>query len=321
MSPRFLKTYKYLVFTVLFLVALGGSVRAMNAGLACPDWPLCFGDVIPDYHPQVYFEFIHRVVAGLVSIAVVVLNIQILRSPRMSGSVKKLCWFSWALLITQVIMGGLTVLMQLHEKVVALHLGLGTGFFATLLLIYLTAKKESGEPNSSVSKAWAEIGEHGRSLAVVATVLAAAVYGQIILGGLVASHYAALVCPEFPLCHGQWIPTLQGPIGLQVIHRLGAYTLFALGLAYMIFVFLKTRHPFWRQNAMYFMAGLLLQVCIGVANVLLKTPPLITVLHLAVGTALLGIAVRMAFMSNQNQRRAEALNTTLGSTLPFSVLS
>ena len=60
--------FKWLVVATFALIALGGSVRVMNAGLACPDWPLCFGDVIPDYHPQVYFEFIHRVLAGLVSI-------------------------------------------------------------------------------------------------------------------------------------------------------------------------------------------------------------------------------------------------------------
>ena len=45
---------------LLAVIALGVLTRAMDAGLACPDWPLCFGDVIPDYHPQVYLEFIHR---------------------------------------------------------------------------------------------------------------------------------------------------------------------------------------------------------------------------------------------------------------------
>ena len=51
----------------------------------------------------------------------------------------------------------------------------------------------------------------------------AAVYGQILLGGLVASNYAALACTEFPKCQGQWFPDLVGPVGIHMIHRFGAY--------------------------------------------------------------------------------------------------
>jgi heme A synthase len=39
MSDKFLRYYKYLIIEVLFLIALGGAVRTMDAGLACPDWP------------------------------------------------------------------------------------------------------------------------------------------------------------------------------------------------------------------------------------------------------------------------------------------
>jgi heme a synthase len=291
MSKNFLKEYRFLVIAVLALIALGGSVRAMNAGLACPDWPLCYGDIIPDYHPQVYFEFIHRALAGLISLTILFLNIVVLRSKAVGAAVKWLCIFSWVLLLSQVVMGGLTVLLQLKENIVAIHLGLGTGLFATLLLIYLSLKKQSEFDEY--------VGERieGKKLGVFPVVLAFAVYIQLLLGGLVASHYAALVCPDFPLCHGKFIPTLQGQIGLQVIHRLGAYTLFVIGLSYLIFVFRRTKNNFWRLNARYFFSGLLLQVCIGIANVLFRTPPLITVLHLAVGTILLGLAVRMAFVA------------------------
>ena len=62
------KWYAALCTEIFILIALGGGVRAMDAGLACPDWPLCFGDYIPDYHPQDFLEFIHRALAGLVGI-------------------------------------------------------------------------------------------------------------------------------------------------------------------------------------------------------------------------------------------------------------
>jgi cytochrome c oxidase assembly protein subunit 15 len=265
-----------LLVSVFGLIALGGSVRIMNAGLACPDWPLCFGDIIPDYHPQVYFEFIHRVVAGLVTIMVLTLQFLLFRS-RAPRSVKWLGAGTLLLLASQIIMGGLTVLLQLHSKVVAAHLGMGTGFFALLVWEYLSLSKAGSI--SGVSK----------NLKIWAGFLMGALYGQILLGGLVASHFASLVCTDFPTCHGQWFPTFSGIIGLHVIHRLGAYTIFALALANLIVMW---RKPQLRNISGWIFALICMQVGIGIANVLLFTPPLIAVAHLATATAILGLMTR-----------------------------
>jgi cytochrome c oxidase assembly protein subunit 15 len=282
MSTQWLRSYKILCYGIFFLVALGGSVRAMNAGLACPDWPLCFGDVIPDYHPEVYFEFIHRALAGVIGIVSVILNIKLIRHMSAKRSEKIVAAAAIVLLLAQVVMGGLTVLLQLHAKIVALHLGMGTGFFALSVWIYLSQKYRQRFPGGADShKAkWA------------GWVLLSSIYGQIILGGLVASHYAALVCTEFPKCQGEWIPTFNGIIGLHVIHRLGAYLLTAIVIGYVIFIYRRVSCLTTRYWAKLTLVLLLVQVSIGIANVLLFTPPLITVLHLAAGTALLGVATR-----------------------------
>ncbi len=295
-DARFLKAYKYLIWTTLALIALGGGVRAMDAGLACPDWPLCFGAIIPDYHPQVYAEFLHRALAGLVAIATVSLNWFLIRSPKVSKGLKALCWFSLVLLMAQVVMGGLTVLLQLQAKIVTTHLALGTGFLATLLWIYFSVR-----PQGSTQERQTFAPSQG--LKIMSLVALAAVYGQILLGGLVASNYAAHVCPSFPLCHGQWVPTLQGAIGLQVIHRLGAYTLTLIILALLVWVWRELRDkedPLSREFkawSRWLLVALLVQMGIGIANVLLFTPPLITVLHLTFGAVLLGLALRMVYMS------------------------
>lgn len=275
-----------LVVEVFALIALGGSVRLMNAGLACPDWPLCFGDVIPDYHPQVYFEFIHRAMAGLVSMTTAVLVFVLLRSsaPRV---VKRVAVGAVVLLLTQVVFGGLTVLLQLHAKVVAAHLGMGVGFFSLLLWIYLSVKR-AGEPVMPIAR-WASR---------LSVALLIAVYGQILLGGLVASHYASLVCTDFPTCHGQWFPTFSGIIGLHVIHRLGAYTLFTFILVSWL-ALRKSGNPRLKMLGGWMFALVCLQVCIGIANVVLLTPPLIAVAHLSVGTAVLSVAVRLLFETNR----------------------
>lgn len=271
------RAFGYLVASVFALVALGGSVRIMNAGLACPDWPLCFGNVIPDYHPQVYFEFIHRVVAGIVSIATISLMTILFRS-KSPRALKVLGAIALGWLATQVVFGGLTVLLQLHSKVVAGHLALGTGFFAILLWMYLILKGEPALPVTSRVRWWSRF-------------LGVAVYGQIILGGLVASHFASLVCTDFPKCQGEWFPTFSGIIGLHLIHRLGAYTIAVLAIANFI-VLRKSGVERLRRLGAGTMAMVVTQIGIGIANVLLFTPPLIAVLHLATGTAILSMMVR-----------------------------
>ncbi len=276
----FVPTFGWLVAAVFALIALGGSVRVMNAGLACPDWPLCFGDIIPDYHPQVYFEFLHRVLAGLVSIAAVSLNFILWRS-KAPQALKWIGIGSLVLLLTQVVFGGLTVLLQLHSKVVAAHLGMGTGFFAILLWMYLSLKPvdEPGVKLPSWTMEWSMF-------------TLAAIFGQIILGGLVASHYAALACTDFPTCNGAWFPTFSGVIGLHIIHRLGAYFVFVVAAVNLFLMVKKTGSARLRKIGIGNFAMVLTQVGIGIANVLLHTPPLIAVVHLAMATAVLAMAVR-----------------------------
>jgi heme a synthase len=280
MTDSFFRTFRVLLVMVFALISLGAAVRAMNAGLACPDWPLCFGDVIPDYHPQVYFEFIHRALAGLVALLSVTLLVVVLRKGSAQPKrVRGLCFFALGLLALQVIMGGLTVLLQLHEGVVAAHLSLGTGFFAVLVWIYFSLRLEL--PDGALG----HIPGQGRWYSSGAIL---AVYLQIILGGFVASHYAALACTDFPLCLGQWVPTLKGVVGLQVLHRFGAYSLALVLLCYVIYLRRSQTDPEVRKWSMILFSLLLTQIVIGIGNVLLHRPPIVTVLHLAVGTAILG---------------------------------
>jgi len=271
------------------LIALGGTVRTMNAGLSCPDWPLCFGKYIPDYDPKVYFEFIHRVLAGLVSIVTLVLGILIFRSSQISKSLKRLMLFTWVLLITQVIMGGLTVLKLLNFGIVTTHLALGSAFFGTMIWIYMRLAD---------SKEKVDVPKGFRILAMAITAI---VYCQILLGGMVSSNYAGLACPDFPLCFGEWIPTLSGPRGIQVIHRFGAYTTF-LSIYVMFFAFKLKDKKSWSnrsllQTTRVMTSLVLMQLVLGMSNIIFKMPPIISILHLAVAVSLLGMALRVVYLS------------------------
>lgn len=282
LGNNFFKTYKLLLVMVFFLVCLGAAVRAMNAGLSCPDWPLCFGDFIPDFHPQVYFEFIHRVLAGLVGILASVLMIIVIRNKSVPVQLRALSITAIFLLLLQIIMGGLTVLLQLHEEVVAAHLSLGTGFFGVLIWIYFSLRYNSYAGPQLKLPRFGKLFAYGSI---------AAVYMQIVLGGLVASHYAALVCPDFPTCHGQWIPTLKGIIGLHVIHRLGAYALTIVLVSYAIYLLINITDKVLKRSAWALMFLICLQIGIGISNVVFLRPPIITVLHLGAGTALLALCI------------------------------
>lgn len=284
----FTKAYRILILTVLGLIILGGSVRVMNAGLACPDWPLCFGQLIPDFHPQVYFEFIHRALAGAIGLAILFLHVLLLKNSKVPLKIKVWALISLVLLGTQVVLGGQTVLMLLKASIVAAHLAMGTALFASLVWIYQSVNLPS---QSSIKSQ--EFGLVNKCF-----MLLVAVYMQIILGGLVASNYAANACPgEFPTCYGKLFPTFSGAIGLQVMHRTWGYVVFFMATTTYFVIRKFGKDLQLRKLSGMLMGVVVCQIGIGIANVFLYTPPLIAVLHLAFATKILWLGVKLVHRS------------------------
>ncbi len=290
------KILPILIFVTFILISLGGAVRAMHAGLACPDWPLCFGAVIPDYQVQVYYEFIHRTVAGLVGLVTIALAVGVFRSRETSQETKLTMALSLLVLATQIAMGALTVLKLLNFGIVTAHLALGMGFFSLLLWMYFTVSEHKQGAEDKLPRAYFGI----------ALFTFAVVYAQILLGGLVSSNYAGLACPEFPLCEGEFVPTFEGLIGLQVIHRLGAYIV-AITIVSLYLMASQNREQKWMDKRYYNICGLLVmavivQIGVGISNVLFKIPPVITVLHLAVAATILGLVLRLLYIAKMQAR-------------------
>lgn len=280
----FVTSLKWLVITTFGLICLGGSVRLMNAGLACPDWPLCFGRFIPDYHPQVYFEFLHRCLAGLVGIATIALQLHLVfRIPQAKRPLKYLALSSILLLIVQAVFGGLTVTMKLLPPVVATHLGLGNLFFATLLWTYLSVL----QLDSRAERVWPVW------LKVWCLFFCFAVYGQIILGGFMASNAASLACVDWPKCRGEWWPSeMIGPVALHMFHRLGGYTILVLGLVNGFLIEKYSGSDRLKWLARYVYMAIAVQIALGITNIMLLVPAVVGVLHLGGAAFLFHLAIR-----------------------------
>jgi cytochrome c oxidase assembly protein subunit 15 len=187
--------------------------------------------------------------------------------------------FAWifALLAVQIVLGGLTVLLGLAPWTVTAHLLVGNSFVVSVVWL-ARGLLELSRP-APLARA-----ELPGSIAVLASACAALLVLQLALGGLVASHYAGLACATFPLCNGDsLVPTLAGQVGLHVLHRLNAYALcFAFGALALL---ARGSARVGRLSTVAF-ATVLLQVVVGVANVLLALPIEVTALHSLLATAL-----------------------------------
>lgn len=117
-------------------IVLGGTVRGMGAGLACPDWPLCHGSVVPDFgRDGVAIEYAHRLVAALTSLFVLLTMLFAFLWFRSQTRIVTLSFMTFALLVTQVAIGALTITSALDWVVVTIHLALGTATMASALIV------------------------------------------------------------------------------------------------------------------------------------------------------------------------------------------
>jgi cytochrome c oxidase assembly protein subunit 15 len=271
------RAFASLVAVTWLLIVLGALVRANGAGLACPDWPLCFGVLVPDFDMKIAFEWGHRLLASCVSLAFGLLCIGTLRRPVARRAVAPLLLVGGLLLAAQVVLGGLTVLKLLASWTVTAHLITGSSFAACLAFIAYRLR-ETSEP----ARTSAPLSRTAKALLAIAALL---LLLQMVLGGLVSSTYAGLACDDWPACHrGEWFPSFAGAMGTHLLHRINGYAL-VLALALCAFV-TRGGAPRLARLTMALLALVVVQLGVGVANVLLRIPAELTGLHTGLGAAL-----------------------------------
>jgi heme A synthase len=253
------------VVAVFVLMTLGNIVSATGSGLACPDWPLCHGSVVPPLRPDVLVEYGHRLAALAATVLILAAAALTLRTG--APGLRRLAWLLPALLVAQVALGGITVLLKLPHLISTAHLVNALLILGGLIVL----ARGLGQP----ARARAEAGsDRVRRLARAGLI---ALLVQLALGGYVRHSGAGLACPDFPLCSGDILPA-QWLAGVHWVHRWLGVLL--LGL----FVHLAAAA---RTTATRLAAALaVLQVSLGIAPVLLQLTPAVRAAHAAGGYAL-----------------------------------
>jgi heme A synthase len=294
---RFRRLVKLTIAATLALILIGGVVRVSDSGLGCGPpgsgahgWPLCDGQVVPFLEGSTLIEFSHRIAAGVVGILILVIAWQALRHLRDRRWLVRGAVVSGVLVLAQAVLGGATVENNLHEVLVAAHLGLAMLLLGTLIGL-LRAAREPGEAPIPPGAT--------RGLRTVAAIASALVLATIVAGGLVAGteeegvhgstavNGAHLACgKEFPTCLDGVMP--YGVSRLTDIHLTHRAFMYLAAIAVVV-LFLLARRRGVRTWPFGTALGLLAaQIALGALNVWLGEHAGLIVAHLAVGTALWG---------------------------------
>jgi heme A synthase len=256
------------------LIVLGAVVRITGSGMGCGDhWPLCNGHLFPSLSDiGTVIEWSHRLAAALVSALVASLAAfawWLRQRSRRTGHTAPdgVSFVALGLLVLQVLLGALTVKLELPPWTIILHLGTAMVLLAVLLE---AARGSVGAPRA----------------APLHLPLLAFVFVTILFGALTANLGAAAACTGFPLCNGQLWPSAGGLAVIQWIHRLLAYTLFAYVAVWAV---RSRKRGAWGVGAL-----VLVQVALGAATVLFGLPPELQAAHVAVGAAVWAGAVLAA---------------------------
>jgi heme a synthase len=176
MKSSWLHRYAILVAVcTLLLVLAGASVTSKEAGLSVPDWPLSYGQVIPDMTGGVLFETGHRMIASVVGMLTVILAIWIARIEKRAW-MRRLGWVAVSLVVAQGLLGGATVLLLQPAPISMAHACLAQLFFSvTVAIAVFTSKKWQEGPEPVEDYGWPSL----RTLAILTPVL---ILVQIALG-------------------------------------------------------------------------------------------------------------------------------------------
>ena len=278
------------VFWTLGLLYLGSVVHATESSLACPDWPTCFGTMMPEMTGGVFWEHLHRLVAGGL-VLLFGLSTWLAKTPTQDQPwIFRACLAGLGLLIVQSIFGGLTVIYRLPDLISTTHLGL-----AFIFLALVTVLASATGPLKTFES---PLGETANRITILASASAALIFVQSLIGGLVRHMDAGMACPDAPLCLGELVPPLvNSTITLHFTHRLIGIVAALLIIGLSIWI-LRVAAPKPLSRLGLLAAALVVtQVIIGFVSVLTSLAVIPVSLHTLIAAGLLATLVRLATLA------------------------
>ena len=302
------RAYKVTVLWTLGLLFLGSIVHATESSLACPDWPTCFGTMMPEMTGGVFWEHLHRLVAGGLVLIFILATWLAGKETSDRPWIFRLSLVGVGLLIVQSLFGGLTVIYRLPDLISTTHLSLA---FIFLSLATVLAVATHGSTSSKAPPAVKGLRRpDGTKLTVFAALAAVAVFVQSVIGALVRHTDGGMSCPDIPLCLGQFVPPLVNiQITSHFLHRAMAIVTSAAVIGLYAWCTTRCEIPKNVQRLVGVAVGLLvIQVLLGGASVLtiLAVPPVS--LHTLVAAALLSTLVALATVGTRSNANVKTLD-------------
>lgn len=319
----------------LIVVVLGAYVRLSHAGLGCPDWPGCYGHILgvpesgseiaqanTDYperaveSEKAWKEVIHRYFAGGLGLLILLLAVLGIKNRNYHDQPVVLPVVLVGLVIFQALLGMWTVTLLLKPVIVMLHLLGGLTILSLLWWLFIKTSNQTQAIHFA----------RGRSMTSVIIIGLVLLVVQIILGGWTSANYAALACPDFPTCQGQWWPetdfkegfvfwrglgvnyefgVLDNPArtAIHLSHRLMAILVAIYWSTVLIKIFSsESRSSVLRRIAAITFVLLIVQLALGVSNITMHLPIVVAVMHNGGAALLLLSVVTLWFYSSQERR-------------------
>lgn len=304
---RGLKGLVWVSVVGMFVVLMAGAlVTKTGSGEGCgASWPLCHGEWLPALEVASIIEYSHRAVSGIAGLAVLVFSIVLWRHYGWRPELKFLAGVSVFFLLLQSALGAWVVLAPQPDWMLALHFGISLASFAGVFLggvmLYQLHGGGTGRerPVSGRLRSWAWF-----SLAYV--------YVVVYTGAYVRHTNANLACLDWPLCNGQLIPELSGPVGIQFAHRLAAAgtLLVLLWLLRLAFAEREQRPDVYRAT-LWALGLLVAQILSGGLSVLTELSLLVMMLHSAVITLMFGVVAYICLQATPEPEAGRAPETRL----------
>ncbi|MCW8332391.1 COX15/CtaA family protein [Vibrio paucivorans] len=319
---------RFSLILTFVVIILGAYTRLADAGLGCPDWPGCYGQLtVPtdakellqanQRYPELtvepdkaWLEMIHRYFAGTLGLAIfAILAVCVMNRAQRPQTPLYLPLALCTIVVFQALLGMWTVTLKLMPIVVMGHLLGGFTLLCGLALLYWCLIKDE-MPIDHLA-----IPPMLRPLAVVTLMV---VIAQIALGGWTSSNYAALMCTALPICEGNWMTYLDfgtafkliqpghdsyefgvldygARMTIHVSHRIGAMV---TALVALILVRQCFAQPIPELNRMGWriLVVLTLQILLGISNVAFSLPLAVAVAHNLVAALLLLSVLHVNFL-------------------------